>query len=544
MSNTIQELLEDRYYTEDEHTWEELCHRVVDYLFGDDDYMGISKKEYYELMYSKKFIPSSPVMMNAGLSTPMLCSCFVLPVEDSIDSIMQSLSDTVHIQKYGGGVGLNFSHIRPYGSKVSSTGGMASGPVSFMQMWNTAMDVVKQGGKRQGALMGVLNVEHPDLDRFLNAKEKEGELTNFNISVGLSEDFMNKVTATGIEEQDINARNTLRKIAEHAWSNGEPGVLFLDNINKHSAYKETIEATNPCGEIPIPSYGACCLGSMDIAKYTTFAPMNSELDAYNKVLTYIDYKQFKRDCVLATYFLNRIVEKSWWPTKSIADFENKYYPLGLGLMGLADALIKLNIGYGTQEGLDATDWILKFEFMAAYTASIAMYSMLGVDNATLMSIAPTGTISMIADTSYSIEPYFSYSFTKVVDAGVFNYNADIVKAYCDFHNIELSKDDLYTIQGTGSLQYCNVPDKMKEVFVTAMELSPKQHLDMQSVVQNRVDNAVSKTINLPFDATVDDVYNLIVKAHQQGIKGLTVYRNNSRSEQVLNVGCPTGTCDV
>ncbi len=514
----IQALLEKRYFKSGESDWLDVAHRVARFLYPHEEYMQTATER---LIGDKVFIPSSPVLMNAGSEYPMMCSCFVLPINDSIEAIMQTLWNTVRIQKYGGGVGINFSNIRPEGSIVRTTGGKASGPVSFMEFWNAGMNVIRQGGKRQGAMMGVLDVNHPDLDLFLDAKGVEGKLTNFNLSVALSGEFM-----AAASEEDSPERRTLRSIAEHAHSNGEPGVLFMDNINAHNPYGTCIEATNPCGEVPLPPYGACCLGSINLNAFIYRNPHTGSWD--------FDWVKLLDTSNYAAAILNQVLDKTWWPLREIQEFETVYRPIGLGVMGLADVLALLSMPYDSESARHFAARIIRTMYAGAHGADAG--------NATLLSIAPTGSIAMIADASYSIEPYFSLSYTKHVEAGEYDTVSHTIHEVARNYQYELTGEDWLSIQQTGSLSSTGAPDEMKHVLRTANEISWKNHLLMQAAVQDGVDNAVSKTINLPTETTVDEIVEIILMAHTLGLKGLTVYRNKSREVEVIS--CPTGTCEL
>lgn len=808
MMNSVQDLLEARYLRPGEHDWRDIAQRVARFLYPDDKAQAALT---YALIQLKRFVPSSPVLMNAGSPHPMMCSCFVLPVEDSIPAIMESLTHTVMIQKYGGGVGLNFSPIRPEGSLVHTTGGRASGPVSFAGFWNEAMNVIRQGGKRQGAMMGVLDVGHKDLPLFLGAKTVEGRLTNFNLSVGLTEEFIEDARNGGsrVWPHGWTTEETLQQIAQHAWANGEPGVLFLNNINQDNPYDIPIRATNPCwsgetlvwtahgprtfgelasegkdvqvltqtqdgqltfrtmrnprwtgmmsvwelcldngailratgdhniilkdgskrmvkdlrsgdrlasvyrykanqkgylrlvngtdeplehhvvvelvegrrpnypeehchhkdgdpannvpenleilpavehnrigmmgednpmagiwdernplfgrdvsgennpryrsditvekvkvlkkqglthqevadrlgcslkpvkdrwklaqaqanhivqwvrpteetvpvyngivdethtyfvlagskdeailsancGEVPLPPYGACCLGSLNLDGCV----VNGEFDEDR-------LRQYTRQGV---GILNRVLDRTWWPVQQIADFENEHRPIGLGVMGLADVLAKLCIPYASVCGVDFVHYVMDVIQEEASQTAYDLYHETGVMNKTLLSIAPTGSISMIARVNYSIEPFFSFSAIKEVEAGSFPVEVKVLQDVAELFEYTFTADDQESIAATGSVQYTGAPQEMKDVLLTATEMPWQAHLVMQAAVQSHVDNAVSKTINLPSTTTVEDVKNIIMMAEGYGLKGLTVYRNKSRQDEVIS--CPTGTCDL
>ena len=520
-----QDLLESRYFRNGETSWEKLCRRVSQALYPGRQPMGA---DLYNALVGMYFLPSSPVLMNAGSPVPMLCSCFVLPVKDSIAEIMESLTNTVSIQKYGGGVGLNFSAIRPEGSRVNTTNGKASGPVSFMGFWNEAMNVIRQGGKRQGAMMGVLNFDHKDVHEFLIAKTVEGKLTNFNLSVGLTKEFFDDLAAGGNTMWPSNMTTTeiFNEIALQAWGNGEPGWLYLDNINAHNPYGVPIEATNPCGEVPLPPYGACCLGSLNLSKF-----LHQTDSGY-----IFDFDMLRTYTANAVLYLNKVLDCTWWPLPKIWEFEMQYRPIGLGVMGLADVLACLGIPYASQQGREMASRIIgTMREEAEHTNH--KYNL---GNTTLLSVAPTGTIAMIADASYSIEPYFSLSSTKRTGLGVFVHEVSRVFDVADVFHYELTAKDRQSIRETGSIMSTNCPADMKEVLRTATEMSWNDHILMQAAVQSLVDNSVSKTINLPSETTVEEVGNILLLGHQLKLKGMTVYRNKSRAEEVID--CPTGTC--
>lgn len=532
MNQDVQNLLEQRYFRPGEIGWKQLVDRVVLHLAPTNGHL---RSQMATAMENFELIPSSPVLMNAGTDRPMMCSCFVLPVADSIEAIMKSLTDTVMIQKYGGGVGLNFSPIRREGSIVSSTQGRASGPVSFMEFWNAAMNVIRQGGKRQGAMMGVLNVDHPDLQLFLAAKKEEGKLTNFNLSVGLTQEFFVDylLESKKLYPCGLTAGEILTLIAEGIHANGEPGVLFLDNINANNPYPTRIVATNPCGEVPLPPYGACCLASINL----------NAIDrgfGFTKP-QHVDIVKLKELTTLGIEMLNRVLETTWWPTDEVAEFMNNYAPIGLGVMGLADLLAKMELPYGSTEALEVVDEIFRTMQRVAERTSNGR-------NATVLSIAPTGSIAMIAGASYGIEPYFSLSYTKKVEAGEFHVmpqpfvNAMQREFDSDPHTSKLFVE----LRKTGSIQGTfPTAHPLEPVFRAANEIDPFDHLVMQATIQRHVDNSVSKTINLPADFSVSSIALLLRQAHELGIKGLTMYRQGSREVEVIQAGnCPTGECEL
>jgi len=528
MSN-VQDLLQQRYFREGEETWDDVIDRVVNHLFALDT-TRMFREEAREVMLDKKFIPSSPILMNTGSRYPMLCSCFVLDVPDNIPGIMRTLTETVMIQKYGGGVGINYSNIRPEGSLVSSTGGKASGPVSFMGFWNAGMDIIRQAGKRQGAMMGVLDVYHPDLPHFLRAKTVEGELTNFNLSVGLNREFMDNYLNGGEVERDI-----LFAIAEAAWSNGEPGVLYLDNINAGNPYGIPIRATNPCGEVPLPPNGACDLGSINLVKHLEWKRGKSAT---------MNWEELKKTVRLGVFILNRALDTTWWPTAATAAFASAYRPIGIGVMGLADALALMGYSYIDERGREATKQIMQFIMKEARWYSSEYRRRFGVGfNRTLMAIAPTGSIAMFAGCNYSIEPFFSFAYTKKVEAGIFDVNLRVfLDEVADQWGYTFTEQDWESIASTGSVQYTGAPKGMKRLLLTANEIPARHHLSMQAEIQSVVDSSVSKTVNLPSDTSVEEVAQIILDGWYMGLKGLTVYRNKSREVEVIS--CASGTCQL
>ena len=529
MSST-NDLLAARYYRPGEKSWKDIVNRVAGHLYPHNPE---AQAEAFGLMASHKFVPSSPVLMNAGSRFPMMCSCFVLPVHDSISALMESLTDTVMIQKYGGGVGLNFSAIRPEGSIVSTTNGRASGPVSFAGFWNEAMQVIRQGGKRQGAMMGVLNFDHQDLPLFLMAKEVEGKLTNFNLSVGLTQPFFDDLLIGGhtVWPHGMSTLQVLDAIASRAWHNGEPGWLYLDNINKRNPYGVPIEATNPCGEAPLPPYGACCLGSMNLARYVLQRPYDTGSWEFVE-------DEFRRDVATAVLMLNKVLDTTWWPVRKIREFEEEHRPIGLGLMGLADGLARLGLPYASAQGREfATKVMGIMREEAEYTN---WKHRLG--NKTLLSVAPTGSIAMLSGCSYSIEPFFNFSAIKKVEAGEFATEVQALEDVADAFRYQYTWTDKVTIAETGSVQDTRVPKDMKEVLRTATEMKWEDHLLMQAAVQKHVDSAVSKTVNMPNSVSVEDVKHALLLGHDIGLKGMTVYRSASRVDEVI--ACPTGTCPL
>jgi len=530
MGTSLEELLQARYYQPGEHSWEDLVGRVYNHVFQDTPATEWGERCYDALM-DRAYVPSSPVLMNAGTRYPMMCSCFVLPVADTIEDIMTALSNTAYIQKFGGGVGIDFTPIRREGSRIASTNGIASGPVSFMGLWNEAMEVIKQGGKRQGAMMGVLNVNHPDLEYFLRAKKTEGRLTNFNLSVSLPASFWYRK----------NTAPRLKDIAEYTWVNGEPGFLFLDNINRRNPYGVPIHATNPCGEVPLPPYGACNLGSINL---------NKALEYDKKEGFYINKATLRELVYIAIEWLNRVLDTTWWPLQKLAEFQEWHRPLGLGVMGLADVLALQGIAYGTQRAREYVEDLFRFIYSTACgAASEWAATHKKRDNAALLSIAPTGTIAMLAGASYSIEPYFTFAGTKQVEAGNFTIEEPLVEAVVtNVMHQEWTEQDRQIVQETGSVAQTGVDETTKTVLKTATEITWYSHVMMQAAIQKYVDHSVSKTINMSYDSTVEDIMAAVSLAYKEGCKGLTLYRSGSRRDEVIRAPdsneCPSGVCKL
>lgn len=527
--------------------------------------------EYFNLMAYKKFLPNSPTLFNAGTKLGMLSACFVLDVDDSIESIMELAKEIALIFKAGGGVGVNYSKIRPEGDVVRSTSGIASGPLSFMKLIDTLTDVIKSGGKRRGANMGILEIWHADIEKFITSKQKEGFLENFNISILINEKFLEAFEKNDKFElinprnnsiwKVVNARDLMHEIAKSAWKSAEPGVLFLENINKYNVMKNSyglIRATNPCGEVPQYPYESCNLGSINL-----YAFVKRES---GKV--YFDWNEFINTIKIATRFLDNIIDVNAFPLEKIKETTKKFRRIGLGVMGLAETLFALKIRYNSEEG---------FEFMRKVAETLAYYATLtsielaekrgsfpefekssykdgnlgfrgmyeqenkiydwneirervkkGIRNVALISIAPTGTISMIADTSAGIEPQFALVFEKDVSIGKFYYIDQELE-------IQLKERGLYSeelikkIADSGSIQNVEeIPEDMKEYFVIAHEIPWQDHLRAQYEFSFWVDNGISKTINMPAETSWEDVLNAFIAAYKLGLKGVTVFREGSR----------------
>ncbi|MCD4765561.1 MAG: adenosylcobalamin-dependent ribonucleoside-diphosphate reductase [Methanosarcinales archaeon] len=557
LSDNALKVLRRRYLLKDEHgqvteTPEQMFRRVAGYVASADelyrDTAG-SAQEFYSVMSNLEFLPNSPTLMNAGTRIKQLAACFVLPVGDSLDEIFGTLKSAAIIHQSSGGTGFSFTRLRPQGDIVGSTGGIASGPVSFMKVFDAATQAIKQGGRRRGANMGILRVDHPDIVDFITAKHEPGVLTNFNLSVGVSDTFMEAVEA-GESYELINPRTgevTRRKdaieifnlIAASAWESGEPGMLFLDRIDRDNPTPGlgTIEATNPCGEQPLLAYEACNLGSINLDKMVDGGS--------------IDYDKLGRTVDIAVRFLDNVIDLEQFPLKQIDLMVRGNRKIGLGVMGFADMLIRLGIAYNSTEAVQAAEEVMTFICNRAVQASVEIAQRRGVfgnfrgsiydspgrpevRNATRITIAPTGTISMIAGCSSGIEPIYAVSYVKTVMEGekfvVTNLYFEQMARQEGFYSPELME----RIASRGSVQGMpDVPVAVQRLFVTSHDMGYEWHIRVQAAFQKYADNAVSKTINFRHDATKEDVARAFRLAYTLECKGITVYRDRSRSEQVL-----------
>jgi ribonucleoside-diphosphate reductase alpha chain len=503
--------------------------------------------------------------MNAGRPLGQLSACFVLPIEDSMEGIFETIKNAALIHKSGGGTGFSFSRLRGKGSTVNSTGGVASGPISFMKVFNAATEAVKQGGTRRGANMGILRIDHPDIMEFISCKSDNKEITNFNISVGITENFMFAVEnnafyslydpKTKKEVGQLNAKEVFDKIVEMAWKNGEPGIIFLDRINKENVTPGLgeIESTNPCGEQPLLAFEACNLGSINLSL------MVKESDG--KLI--IDYERIMQVTMKGVHFLDNVIDANKYPLPEIDAMTKSTRKIGLGVMGWADLLCKLDIAYNSEEAIQLAEEVMNIINITAKAKSVEIAKLKGVfpeyensiykelnieiRNATVTTIAPTGTLSIIAGVSSGIEPLFALAYIKnVMD------NDELIETNPLFQEkLKQLKDGpevmgftLEQVAKEGSLAKLNAPQYLKKVFVTAHDITPEWHTKMQAAFQRHTDNAVSKTVNLSHDATPADVKEVFMQAYKQNCKGVTIYRDGSRDMQVLNIGKVNGKEEV
>ena len=520
---------------------------------------------FYELMAEGIFLPNSPTLMNAGLPLGQLAACFVLPVGDSIEEIFDAVKFAAMIHKSGGGTGFSFSRLRPKGSRVGTTGGVASGPVSFLRIFNTATEQIKQGGTRRGANMGILRVDHPDILEFISAKEKDGEFNNFNLSVGLTEAFMEAAEKgedfdlvnphNGEKAGSLNAREVFDLLVRKAWASGDPGIVFLDRINRDNPCPALgeIEATNPCGEQPLQAYEACNLGSINLSRmvYTEEERARRAKSGLDALEAGLDVEKLKETVRLAVRFLDNVIDASLYPLEVIGNTVRANRKIGLGVMGFADMLFELGIPYASAEGLAAAERVMSIVQEEGRAASRELARERSpfpnfaksvfangepLRNATVTTIAPTGTLSIIASCSSGIEPLFALAFTRNVLDGkrLTEVNRHFLRA------LELrglySEELVEKVKSQGTVKGLGLPADMEKVFATAQDIEPAWHVAMQAAFQKYTDNAVSKTVNLPHEASVEDVRDCYLKAYRDGCKGVTIYRDGCKSVQVLSAG--------
>ena len=563
--NAIQ-VLKARYLKKDENgelieSPKEMFERVAKNIASADKNYGASASEikelendFFELMKNKEFTPNSPTLMNAGRPLQQLSACFVLPVDDSISSIFDALKHTALVHQSGGGTGFSFTRLRPSGSIVKSTSGVASGPISFMKIFNAATEQIKQGGTRRGANMGIMRVDHPDILNFIVAKEREGSLNNFNISVALTDKFMKAVEKDADYElidpssnkvtSKQSAKRVFDLITTMAWKNGEPGIIFIDKINKDNPTPALgeIESTNPCGEQPLLPYESCNLGSINLETM-----MKKTDDSYE-----INWDKLKQTVHKCTHFLDNVIDMNSYPIPEIEKRSKETRKIGLGVMGFANMLIRLEVSYNSDKAVKIAAKVMKFIDDESKNYSIELAKKRGafpaykesiynkgpeLRNATRTTLAPTGTISIITGTSSGIEPLFAISFVRrhVLSGDEMievNPLFEEIAQKEGFYSDELMKN----IASQGSIQHVDgIPNKWKKIFATSHDITPEYHIKIQAAFQKHTDNAVSKTINFKQNATTEDIEKAYLLSYKLGCKGITVYRDKSREAQVLNI---------
>ncbi|UKJ06734.1 adenosylcobalamin-dependent ribonucleoside-diphosphate reductase [Solitalea lacus] len=542
-------------------TPEDLFRRVARAIAAAEIYWGTASdaEKWEELFYSALsqllFLPNSPTLMNAGTKLNQLSACFVLPVEDSMESIFSTLKLAALIQQSGGGTGFNFSHLRPQNDLVTATGGTASGPVSFMKIFDAATEYIKQGGKRRGANMGILNVEHPDIEEFISTKREKGVLTNFNISVGVSDAFMVAVERGEVWNlvhpntkeivKSIESKKLWDDIVESAWKSGDPGLIFLDTINAVNPIPQigNIESTNPCGEVPLLPYESCNLASINLSKFI--------IETNGKRT--IDWRHLEKIVKIVTRFLDNVIEVNNYLLPEIKTIVQGNRKIGLGVMGWAELLILLEIPYDSTSAIELGEKLMQFIQQKSFDTSIELaaqrgvfknwtqsiyYPQTSIRNATRLSIAPTGTISILANTSSSIEPLFALAYQR---NHVLNNEslAEINSLFIEYlyRNNLYSENIIEQVKVEGIARNVNeLPESVKNIFKTALEISPEWHLKHQVVFQKYTDNAVSKTINLTEDASISTVDYIYRTAWREKAKGITIFRYHSKGKQVLEKG--------
>ena len=558
-------VLQKRYLIKDENGApcerpEDMFRRVADTIAqADQNYdpkadVKATSDRFYQLMTDLEFLPNSPTLMNAGRDLGQLSACFVLPVEDSMEGIFESIKQAALIHKSGGGTGFSFSRLRSHGSAVRSTGGVASGPVSFMRVFNMATEAVKQGGTRRGANMGILRVDHPDILDFIDCKKNNADITNFNISVGITEKFMEAAAAGQLYDLimpntkevvgQLDAREVFDKIVEAAWRNGEPGIIFLDRLNRDNVVpgQGEIESTNPCGEQPLLPYESCNLGSINLSRM-----VRRTKDGWA-----IDYEKLGRTVDDAVHFLDNVIDVNRYPLEQIAFTTRQTRKIGLGIMGYADMLLRLGIGYNTDAAVALAGELMKFINDRGHEASRQLAKVRGpfplfaesvykdgepLRNATVTTIAPTGTLSIIAGCSSGVEPVFAYVYVRNVMDGTEMVEGNPILAE-ELERLGLnSKEMMKRIAQEGTLAHIEeLPQSLRDVFVCAHDVNPQYHIRTQAAFQDYTDNAVSKTVNFSHDATIEDVREVYELAYRLGCKGVTIYRDGSREGQVLSAG--------
>ena len=567
LNDNALQVLEKRYLKKDKQgqvteTPEEMFRRVAQAIasaelsYNSKADVAARGEEFYQLMANLEFLPNSPTLMNAGRELGQLSACFVLPIEDSMESIFNAVKYTALIHKSGGGTGFSFSRLRPETDRVGSTGGVASGPVSFMRAFDTATDVIKQGGMRRGANMAILNVAHPDIMKFIDAKNDPTAFTNFNLSVAISREFMEAVKAStnynliNPHNKEVTGKLNAKKVFDQtvtmAWKTGDPGIVFIDRINQDNPTPNLgyIESTNPCGEQPLLPYESCNLGSINLSRM--LQDKNGTVEIDNPRLT--------ATVKLAVRFLDNVIDVNKFPLPEIAEMTRKTRKIGLGVMGFADMLIKLGIPYDSEEALQTAYTVMHFINETAYQASVELAKERGsfpafndsiydvpdapqIRNASCTTIAPTGTLSILAGCSSGIEPLFALSYTRNILDGAqlveVNPYFETAAKNEGFYSEELMQN---LANGAHLSDIDSVPEKIKRLFVTAHEINPEGHVRMQAAFQKSTHNAVSKTVNFPREATEEDIAKVYMLAYEEGLKGITIYRDRSRETQVLSTG--------
>lgn len=512
------------------------------------------EEDFYSSMSALEFLPNSPTLMNAGTSLGQLSACFVIPVGDSMEEIFDALKEMAVIHKTGGGTGFGFSELRPKGDLVSSTKGAASGPVSFMSIFDAATGVIVQGGRRRGANMGILRVDHPDIIEFIEAKRSKDSFLNFNLSVGITGAFMDALRRratfglvnprTGRVSKTVKASSIFDLIVDAAWHTGDPGLVFLDEINRKNPTPGAgeIEATNPCGELPLLPYESCNLGSVNLSKMVKGSS--------------VDWEKLKACVHLGVRFLDDVIEVNKFPLPEIKKMTFANRKIGLGVMGFADVLIRLGIPYDSARSVAFAEELMRFVRDESIRASACLAKERGVfpnfkkyarsrklplRNATVNTVAPTGTISIIAGCSSGIEPLFAISFVRNILSGTRLFEINSIFEQEARQRGIYSKKLLSEIAGSGSVKDIKgIPSDLKKLYGTAFDIEPMQHLRVQAAFQRYTDNSVSKTINLPAKATLQDVRDIYLAAYRMKLKGITVYRYGSKEKQVLSFGGPEG----
>jgi len=558
-------VLKKRYISKDEHgnpteTVEGLFERVAsaiaeaDRMFDPQADVDKTKQIFYDMMTNLEFLPNSPTLMNAGKELGQLSACFVLPVEDSMEAIFEAIKQAALIHKSGGGTGFSFSRLRPAGSTVKSTGGVASGPISFMRVFNMATEAVKQGGTRRGANMGILRVDHPDIMDFIHCKKNNSDIQNFNISVGVTEAFMEAVEKgedynlihPGTKEVmgSLNARKVFEEIVAGAWQNGEPGIIFLDRLNRDNPVPSQgeIESTNPCGEQPLLPYESCNLGSINL-----YQMLRKKKDRWE-----VDWNKLEQTIYHAVHFLDNVIEVNKYPLDKIEFVTKQSRKIGLGVMGFADMLLRMGIPYNSDEGVALGREVMRFIQEKGRQASMELAKTRGpfplfhesiyrdgapLRNATVTTIAPTGTLSIIAGCSSGVEPVFAFAYIRnIMDNTELLEVNPVLRTVLEEKGL-YSDDIMRKVAKEGTLAHMEeLPEEIRRVFVCSHDISPQYHVRMQAAFQEYTDNAVSKTVNFVNSATKEDVAEVYRLAYRLGCKGITIYRDGSRLSQTLNIG--------